>query len=39
MIWLKKLSIKTKFVVPLAAGAYWVGVYAETIWHVMQRLF
>lgn len=30
---LKRLSIKFKFAVPLAAGAYWLGKYTIIIWN------
>lgn len=35
--WFKKLSVKAKFVVPLVAGAYWFGMYANLAWHTLRH--
>lgn len=35
---LKRLSIKAKIAVPLAAGLYWLGMYADLAWHALRHL-
>jgi hypothetical protein len=36
---LKKISIKAKFTVPLISGTWWIGKIANEIWQAVHHIF